>query len=237
MSETTNLRLPLVMAGQAQKHVTVNESLARLDVFAQMRLASRTLASPPVSAADGAAYAVPQGSTGTWAGEDGRIALGINGGWEFAEPRAGWRAWIEDEGLPAVFDGVAWAAGAAAVSPGGAALSFRIEELDHPVTAGSESTTVPVIPASAIVFGVTGRVTEALGGTASGFRVGIAGESPDRYGSGIGTGAGAWFRGLTGSPLAYYTDTPLTLAAEGGSFSGGAVRIAVHLAELGLPRG
>ncbi|MDJ1017900.1 MAG: hypothetical protein QNJ35_15435 [Paracoccaceae bacterium] len=44
-------------------------------------------------------------------------------------------------------------------------------------------------------------------------------------------------RGLTGTPLTYYADTNLVLTAGGGSFDGsGSVRLAVHYAELTLPR-
>jgi hypothetical protein len=237
MSETANLRLPLVMAAQAQKHVTVNEALVRLDAVAQLRVSSRTIAAPPVSAPDGATYAVPADAGGEWAGQGGRLALRIGGGWDYVDPKAGWRGWIEDEGQPAIFDGTEWASAAVAVSAAGAALGVRVVDIDHGVGPGSESVTVPVIPSQSVVFGVTGRVLEGLGGSAASFRVGIGGVSPDRYGSGIGTGAGAWFRGITGSPLAYYADTPLTLTAEGGTFGGGLVRMSVHLVELGLPRG
>jgi hypothetical protein len=237
MSETPNFRLPLVQAGQAQKHVTVNEALARLDALAQMTLSSRSLAVPPVSAQEGAAFALPEGASGAWSGQGGNVALWLNGGWEFTEPREGWRAWIADEGAGAVFDGTDWLAGAVAVSSGGAGFRFQVVELDHQIAAGSESVTEPVIPSGSIVFGVTGRVITAFGGTATGFRVGVGDASPDRYGSGIGTVAGAWFRGVTGTPLAYYADTPLTIRAENGTLGGGALRIAVHLGELGLPRG
>ena len=236
MSETANFRLPLVQAGQAQKHVTVNEALMRIDALAQPTLVSRSRAVPPVSAADGAAFGVPRGAGGVWAGQDGRVALWLNGGWEFVLPGAGWRFWIGDEAAPAVFDGSDWVAGASALSPGGAALTFRVVEADHVIGSGNESLTDALIPAGSIVLGVTGRVIVAIGGTASAFRVGIGGASPDRYGSGIGTAAGAWFRGVTGTPVGYYADTPFTIAAEGGAFDGGLLRIAVHLAELGLPR-
>lgn len=236
MSDTANLRLPLVQAAQAQKHVTVNEALWRLDGVSQLVLSSRTLALPPLPVQDGAAFAIPAGAGGAWGGEEGRIALGTNGGWDFLDPRAGWRAWIDDEGMLAIFDGVAWSAGAAAVSSNGAALGFRVVEHDQTIGAGSESVTPPVVPAGSVVFGVTGRVLDGLGGTAASFRIGVGSEGPDRYGSGIGTGTGAWFRGITGSPVAYYTDTALTITAEGGAFGGGLLRIAVHVAELGLPR-
>jgi hypothetical protein len=236
MSETANLGLPLVQAGQAQKHVTVNEALLRIDALAQPALVSRSVTVPPVSAVEGTAYAVPSGASGIWAGQDGRVALWLSGGWEFVTPGTGWRAWIEDEAASAVFGGSDWVTGAVALSPGGAALTFRVVEMDHAIAAGSESITDALIPAGSVVIGVTGRVIAGIGGTASAFRVGIGGESSDRYGSGIGTGAGAWFRGVTGTPVAYYADTPLTITAEGGVFDGGLVRIAVHLAELGLPR-
>jgi hypothetical protein len=225
-----------VQAAQAQKHVTVNEALLRLDALAQLTLVSRSLAVPPISAPDGTAYAIPAGASGPWAGHEGRVGLWLNGGWEVVDARAGWRAWVEDEAASALFDGAAWTAGVAAVSPGGAALSFRVVEIDHAVGSGSESVTQAVIPSGSIVFGVTGRVMAGFGGTATAFRVGIGGASTDRYGSGIGSGVGAWFRGVTGAPLAYYSDTPLTITAEGGMFDGGILRIAVHLGELGLPR-
>jgi hypothetical protein len=235
MAETTTLKLPLVQAAQAQKHVTVNEALLRVDALTHLVLLSRSLEVPPPVATTGAIYAVPPGASGPWAGREGRLALWLNGGWEFVEPRAGWRGWIADEGLPALHDGTEWSASAAAVSPGGAALALRVIEIDHSVSAAGVSPTVPIIPQGAIVFGVTGRVRDGLGGSATSFAVGVAGAT-DRYGSGIGPDAGAWFRGVTGTPVTYYVDTPLLLSAEGGSFAGGEVRLAVHLAELGLPR-
>jgi hypothetical protein len=161
----------------------------------------------------------------------------MTGGWEFATPATGWSGWIVDEGARAIFDGSAWVTSAAAVSPSGAAASFRVVEIDHPVAAGASSLTAPVIPGGCQVFGITGRVLTGLGGTANAFRVGVGPSALDRYGSGIGTGAGSWFRGISSSPIAYYSNTPLTITAEGGAFAGGSVRIAVHFVELSLPRG
>lgn len=237
MSETARLGLPLVQPSQAQKHVTVNEALTRIDAVAQMRLVSRSITVPPAPVVEGAAYAVPVGASGDWAGQEGQVAVGVSGGWMYLTPAAGWRAWIADEGAMALFDGADWAAGAVSVTANGAGLRHRSVEIDHAVAAGASSTTGPVIPSHALVYGVTGRVVSEITGTATGWQIGIAGVSPDRYGTGYGTGAGSWARGLTSSPLAYFEDTVLTLTAEGGSFAGGRVRLAVHLAELALPRG
>ena len=49
MARTAQLSLPLVMPSQAQKHVTVNEALARLDAAAQLRVHSSRSRCPPAS--------------------------------------------------------------------------------------------------------------------------------------------------------------------------------------------
>ncbi len=235
MADTPTLGLPLLSPAQAQKHVTVNEALVRLDALAQLTLASRTESAPPASPSEGAAHAVGPGATDLWAGMDGQVALWINGGWAFVAPRPGWRAWIEDEGVPAVFDGGGWTAGSGSLGASGAGTVLRVIEVDHDVAAAAVSQTAPVIPSHAVVLGVTARVLDEIAGTAAGWSLGVP-DSPDRYGTGYGIGQGAWARGLTGSPLTYWEDTPLILTAEGGDFAGGRVRLAVHLAELTLPR-
>jgi hypothetical protein len=232
MAETARLGLPLVQAAQAQKHVTVNEGLGRLDALVQLVLTATEEAAPPEPASG--VYGVPEGATGAWVERAGQVAFASAGGWEFVTPERGWTAIVADRG-PAVFDGAAWIEGAATLAPSGAGLSLRTVEVDHMVGIGAASTTGAVIPAQSLVFGVTGRVIEVLGAGSTTFALGIAGESPDRYGSGYGVQAGAWLRGLTSSPLAYYAPTPLTLTAAGGAFTGGRVRLSVHLAELRLP--
>lgn len=236
MDNTPSLELPLVLPAQAQKHVTVNEALARVDALVQMTLVSRSVVVPPLAPEDGAAYAVPAAAVNAWDGQDGALALFLNGGWVFVWPKAGWRSWIADEGVPAVFDGVAWQAGEGAVSDNGAAFLSQVVEVDHTVGTGASDDTDPAIPAGALVYGVTGRVLSAIGGTAASWRLGVGGVSDDRYGSGLGMAAGSWVSGLTSSPLAYYTATPLTLTAEGGTLDGGVVRLAVHFATLQVPR-
>ena len=74
MSETTtNLRLPYIMPAQAQKHVTHNEALRRLDALVQLSVVSRTLNAPPTEPAEGVAYIVPQGAEPNWGEDAGRI--------------------------------------------------------------------------------------------------------------------------------------------------------------------
>lgn len=236
MARTAQFELPLVAPAQAQKHVTVNEALARLDAVAQLRVASSTLAAPPAAIVDGVSYLVPSGASGAWSGHSGRIAVGANGGWVFLAPKAGWLAWDESTGARLLYDGVAWIPDAVAASPHGAATIARVLEFDHAIAPGATSSTASVIPSHTQVIGVTGRVIGAFsGGGLTGWRVGVAG-ADNRYGSGLGLGVNSYLVGLSGSPVSYYAPTPLLLSGEGGAFAGGVVRFAVHLQQLEPPR-
>ena len=111
MSETTDrLSLPYLMPAQAQKHVTVNEALRRLDALVQARVLSRTLAAEPAGPAPGDAYILPAGATGAaWDGFSGHdIAVFQDGAWEAFPPKAGWQVFAAGEGEMVVFDGTAW---------------------------------------------------------------------------------------------------------------------------------
>ena len=105
---TTNLLLPYILAAQAQKHVTHNEALRLLDGLVQLSVLDRDLAAPPASPADGDRYIVANGGTGDWTGWDLNVALFTDGTWLRLPPRAGWCAWVEDEGLLLVYDGAVW---------------------------------------------------------------------------------------------------------------------------------
>jgi hypothetical protein len=233
MDESARLALPFLAASQAQKHVTVNEALARLDGLVQLCLQSRSVTLPPAPA-DGAAYGVPAGAVNDWAGHAGRVALAQNGGWVFADPGPGWRAWVADERAMLLHDGAGWRADLLALSPGGAEMRARIVEGDHPVSPGASNEAGLSIPSHTIVHAVTARVIGPLTGGLAGWRLGVAG-ADDRYGSGLGAAAGSWALGVTGAPVTYWSDTPLLLTAEGGSFHGGTVRLAIHLTEMVPP--
>lgn len=234
MTETVRLGLPLVQAAQAQKHVTVNEALGRLDGLCQLVLDGRDWTEPPVDPEDGAVFAIGPGASGEWSGREGRLALYLNGGWVFVTPRSGWRAWDDVLGVATVHDGVDWVIGGVAVSPNGAATVAEVVEADVEVVSGSYVDSAAIIPSGCVVQAVTARVVEEVTGPTS-WRMGVA-DSDDRYGTGYGTGGGSWARGVTGQPQAYYSDTSLRITAEDGSFAGGRIRIAVHVNRFTLPR-
>lgn len=234
MSETLHLKLPYLEAAQAQKHVTVNESLRALDALVQLSVKSRALAAPPATPGDGDRYIVAASPTGAWAGAEGKVAAFIDGAWNFFAPQTGWRAYDEGAGEFVAYAGSAWAkepSGASVSSPHGAATTLAILEGDHTIAAGSTNDTAFAIPDRAIVLGVTGRVLEAITG-ASSWNLGVAADTT-RYGNGIGAGAGSTVVGPSGTPVTYWGATALRLSSVGGSFTGGKVRLAVHYVVLG----
>ena len=108
MTTTSRLALPVIEAAQAQKHVTHNEALIRLDGAIQLSVVDRDLAAPPGSPATGARYLVATGASGAWSGAAGSIACERSGAWEILTPRAGWLCWVEDESRLLIHDGTAW---------------------------------------------------------------------------------------------------------------------------------
>jgi hypothetical protein len=114
MPATPNLSLPFLEAGQAQKHVTLNESLRMLDAVTQLAVAAVS-AAPPADPASGERHIVGAGPSGAFAGHASEIAAFQDGGWVFLAPQPGWRAWNVDEEVLLVWTGSAWSE----FSPGG----------------------------------------------------------------------------------------------------------------------
>ncbi len=239
---TPRLGLPYVAAGQAQKHVTVNEAFARLDGLVQTAVVSRALAAQPADPDDGALYILPAGATGAaWTGEDqGALMRFEAGGWRRLDPRVGHLVWVADEAVALVFDGADWRPLSefldfenlvAATSPSGARTRFAIREEDV-TPSGASTATSMVIPARSIVFSVAARTLTDVTG-ASAYDCGVSGE-PSKFGGSLGVAAGSTNIGVIG-PTAFYSDTPVLLTGVGGSFTGGSVRLAIYLIQFDAP--
>jgi len=166
MSQSTRLGLPYLAAAQAQKHVTVNESLLRLDALVQPSARSATTSAQPGSPADGDVYLLPAGKTGAaWgAMANGAIAYYRDGAWEELTPHAGWRCYVEDEAALYAHNGSAWKRIAAEqehrliFTPGGDGVIsiYRIDtaRVQNPRTATIDSVASDTITLSAAVSGV-----------------------------------------------------------------------------------
>ena len=118
MSDTTRLQLPLLAAAQAQKHVTHNEAILRLDGLVQMTAKSYTTSAEPSSPSDGDLYLLPAGKTGSdWGGYSNHaVAHYYDGIWHQYHPNAGWLCFVQDTTTLLYYTGSTWANVGAVVS-------------------------------------------------------------------------------------------------------------------------
>lgn len=108
MDSTPNLLLPHILPAQAQKFLSHNEGLERLDALVMLTVLSRTESAPPADPQEGDRYVVDDGASGAWAGSEGSVASWRDGGWSFLEPRDGWLAWCGEEAVLLCFADGAW---------------------------------------------------------------------------------------------------------------------------------
>ncbi len=108
MTDTTHLGLPFIEGSQAQKHVTHNEALRILDSVVQIGVLDTDRTAPPSSPVEGDRHIVASGATGAWVGHANAVAVREDGAWRFLNPKLGWCAWSDADGVLLVYDGAAW---------------------------------------------------------------------------------------------------------------------------------
>ena len=121
MGDTTpRLGLPFLFSGQAQKEVTHNEALQRLDLWVQAVVID-TLPTPPEYPQLGDCWLVGTDAIGPWDGQAGSLAQWTAGGWRFAAPVDGVAVWHQAMGVTLRHLGGNWtgAISATAVRIGG----------------------------------------------------------------------------------------------------------------------
>jgi len=230
---TPRLGLPYVVAAQAQKHIPINESFARLDGLVQLAVESRSVSVQPANPVSGGVWIA------AWAGPPAGTLMRFEAGaWEALAPAEGVLAWVKDENQMVVFDGAAWTplsatfrSTIAAASPGLA--NTRLEILEQELTLSGASTATSIaIPGRAIVLAVSTRTTAAITGAAS-YNCGVSGDA-SKFGGVLGVAKNSSNIGVIG-PTAYYADTPVLLTAVGGNFVAGKVRVAIHVLRFDAP--
>ncbi|MBO9453334.1 DUF2793 domain-containing protein [Tropicibacter sp. R16_0] len=102
------LDLPYIQPAQAQKHVTHNEALQRLDILTQLVVLEVDAQTPPAAPETGETHALGSAPTGAWAGQAGRLAYWNGSAWIFVAPQQGWRAFDRSSGRAFVHDGTDW---------------------------------------------------------------------------------------------------------------------------------
>lgn len=90
--QSPRLALPFIQPSQAQKHVTHNEALARLDFIVQLAVETVDATTPPALPQEGEVWALGVVPSGALAGQGGMIAGFFDDVWRFVTPQEGWIA-------------------------------------------------------------------------------------------------------------------------------------------------
>lgn len=108
MSEqTSRLALPYILPSQAQKHVTHNEALQKLDAITQLVVRAE-LTTPPQVPEEGDCFLIATGAAGIWTQRAGQIAVWQDLAWTYISPAQGWRAWFANTSRVKVLHNGEW---------------------------------------------------------------------------------------------------------------------------------
>lgn len=106
---SARLSLPYLLPAQAQKHVTHNEALARLDLLVQLVLEAVDVDTPPASPQEAQVWAIGSSPSGAWAGQAaGTLASWDGTAWVFIPPQEGWAAMDRSGGAVRYWNGSVW---------------------------------------------------------------------------------------------------------------------------------
>lgn len=120
LTTTPRFAMPLLFAGQAQKEVTVNEALTRVDLLLHGAIEGERTA-PPAAPALGSLWLVADDAQGEWLNRDGELAGWTEGGWRFVQPRAGMRLYDKELAVFRQFT-LRWEVFSAPSAPAGGAV-------------------------------------------------------------------------------------------------------------------
>ncbi|WP_136444162.1 DUF2793 domain-containing protein [Pacificoceanicola onchidii] len=110
MDTSARLSLPYLMPAQAQKHVTHNAALERLDIVVQLTIEEFDASAPPVTPVAGGVWALGLAPSGAWDGHGGDLAAWIDDTWIFVTPVEGWIATDKPGGGLRLYAGGIWSA-------------------------------------------------------------------------------------------------------------------------------
>jgi len=106
--QSPRLQLPYIQPSQAQKHVTHNHALERLDVVTQLVVEAFGAVTPPPAPVMGQIFALDATPLGDWAGQSGLLAQWNGENWLFITPSEGWRAFGVSEQELRTYQGGSW---------------------------------------------------------------------------------------------------------------------------------
>ncbi len=108
---TDTYALPYIVAGQAQKEVTHNDALDRIDALLQVRVVGVGVTTPPAAPVFGQSWIIGAGASGIWAGKAQQIACFGRSGWRYFDVKEGFAVWNLADAKTAVRTANGWALG------------------------------------------------------------------------------------------------------------------------------
>ncbi len=223
MTQTPHLALDYLQPEQAQKHVTINDALRRLDGLVQLSIIDRTHATPPTEPENGARYIVAASPTDAWADEAGKLALFEDTAWHFFAPQKGWRIWDEATAELLVYNGTDWQS----VGAGGASYFGTVKQL-----VAFPNPTFLTIPSHVTLLGVAATIVTPIEGVQS-WSLGVA-DSLTQFGNNLPLTTDSEIIGPT-TPQVLWQNTPVVMTPSGGAFTAGQVVVAAYYIKLPMP--
>jgi Protein of unknown function (DUF2793) len=102
-------QLPFLAVAQAQKELTHNEALARIDALLHPAVEQQRAAPPsPTNADIGKCWLIAAGATEEWAGKSGQLATWIDGGWRYLIPVDAMRIRLKSNATDLIWSGSGW---------------------------------------------------------------------------------------------------------------------------------
>jgi hypothetical protein len=136
---TARHSLPNLYVGQAQKELTHNEALARIDALLHPAVEAQ-IAVPPTGLSesnDGLCWLIASAATGLWEGRSGQIARWSAGSWRYIMPVEGMSLWLSSSEKRLFYIAGAWIEPNPISDPAGGAIidsearTALIAILDH----------------------------------------------------------------------------------------------------------
>jgi hypothetical protein len=116
--ETARHRLPLLAVTQAQKELTHNEALMRIDALLHPLIVDERTSPPALTDVDiGKCWLVGNSASSEWFGKSGQIAIWIGGGWRFCNAADGMRIRIQADATDRIRSNGIWIAAVSIANP------------------------------------------------------------------------------------------------------------------------
>jgi len=107
--QTPRFNLPLLAVSHAQKEVTHNEALIRIDALLHAVIENRLSTPPALAACDsGKCWLVEEGASGSWSGRSGQLAVWTGDDWRYIPATDGMRLRLQPQNSDIVRSGDAW---------------------------------------------------------------------------------------------------------------------------------